>query len=172
MTPANSPVVLAVAAPDRSFADDLLPRLAQRGMEVVLLMDDVASLQPNVIAGLIASSAAVLIVLSPAGLSAGLVQACDQQATVMAKPVVPLLVQTMAALPADLSETQWVDFRYGLESGMRDLLLTLDLLHLLPTSSAWLDWELALSRAYAGFAPPNWTIFRRYARGTTEVAAN
>lgn len=149
-------IVVCVPAKEQSFSDRIVHLLTARGLRVSLV--NVASqleLEPPF--------AAVCVVLGSRAEDGELVEAAIDAATEAQRPLFPLLLRGKHDL---LEKTQWSDFTQSFWTGWRDLVLALDMegLSFWPPDRPFYDGEVVLARAQNGLTPPNWQIYRGFAR--------
>jgi TIR domain len=171
----SEPPLLYVSgvASDATFVDHLAGRLTARGLEVVV-GGELGEPRPiDARQHIIGQADLVLMVASHAGLRSSVVVADYRFALAQGRRVMPLIVEPLRHLPAELRDIQGVDFRQGEDAGWRDLLVALDDLGLarypVPTPPQ-LDAEVVAARAVMGRLQPTWTVSRSYAAGRRRLS--
>lgn len=149
---------------DVDFVAGLAKQLQLRGLSVVAGRE--LSARPDCDA-LLGRSAVCCVVVSPPSVASPTVRAEYQTALSQGKPVIPLIAHSRGDLSPELAARQWIDFSQSAFTGWLDLVMTLDLMGLarFPTPQiAFLDWDLALARAYRGRMPYGWRAYRADSR--------
>lgn len=149
---------------DAEFVASLARQLQLRGLTVVAGGE--MRQRPDVEA-LLERCAVCFVVVSPASAASPIVHRQYQRALAQGKPVIPLMAAAGDALPPELAARQWIDFGQSAFTGWLDLVMTLDLMGLArfpEPQISFLDWDLALARAYRGRMPYGWHAYRASGR--------
>ncbi|HEX9067449.1 MAG TPA: toll/interleukin-1 receptor domain-containing protein [Ktedonobacterales bacterium] len=169
LAPAPTPVrsrMYAVIADrhEMRHLGDIQARLAARGLTM-------ANLAPSPVdaSWLVAptdamrDAAFVLYLVSPRTSRSPEAQLILTDLLAAGRPVIPLLMRPISAMPEALARLQWVDFTARVDH-QRSICLLLGAIEQLGIPVARqgvaLDWELALARAMHNREPQDWRVFR------------
>ena len=117
-------ILVCLPVAQHSLGARIAQRLTPRGLRVSLV-SDTAQLQQQT------AFAAICIGIASRRHGASLVTAAIAAATAAQRPLFPLLLHHERDVPPSLKDTQWSDFSQSFDSGWRELLLALDMEHLL-----------------------------------------
>lgn len=157
-------IFISYARKDTRQTDRLQRSLLQRELEVWVDRSRLIGGQawPAGLQHAIESCDLMLVLLSPRAMASEYVRREYLYALSLGKPIIPVLLESVPAFPAELRDVQWVDFTLPHNQGYFDLLLALDARgwHPAAASSVGLDWDLAIARATRHQLPPDWHAYR------------
>ncbi len=160
MVPAAPILYFSGVPADAAFIAQLAPRLQARGLTVVDGARGAVAPSAN---EALQRCAVCCVVVSPASMRSADVRQAYTHALSQGKPVIPLITRSGGDLDPALKPLQWIDFSQSAYAGWLDLLMTLDTMGIARFPAPhipYLDWDLALARAYRGRMPYNWRAYR------------
>src|SRR5579859_4012453 len=170
---ANMPMIfISAAASDHPFVHSLSIRLQTRGLYLTTGAELNPATPPAEIGRAISQCALFFVAISAAGVASPIVRQEYQYALSLGKPVVPIIIARRVTLPPDLQPVQWVDYRGSDEDGWRDMLVALataGIARFPAPRPPTLDTEVVLAQSLAGRISPDWTVYRRFVRGSRKI---